>query len=422
MLRNRLTTVLKSPQSLASIRSRSALTSFATVDLDAFNGKVPHKVLNLVGGQWEEGGAYEVFPDPLNGEPFLQVRDTKSDEIRPFIESLLKCPKHGLHNPFKNPERYLMYGEVCAKAAARLKEPECMDFFTRLIQRVAPKSYAQARGEVFVTQKFLENFGGDQVRFLARGFTVPGDYSGQSSGGYRFPYGPTALIAPFNFPIEIPVLQLFGALFMGNKVLLKGDSRVSVVMEQALRLFIDMGMPMSDVDFINTKGPVMHELLLAAQPKMTLFTGSSRVAEVLAKDLHGRLKIEDAGFDWKVLGPDVKEFEYVAWQSDQDAYAFSGQKCSAQSILFVHENWANAGLLDRLKELASRRDLKDLTIGPHITVTNAAYQAHVDALLRIKGSKMLFGGYLQSHTIPAVYGSFTPTTVEVIASSSRVYQ
>lgn len=37
------------------------------------------------------------------------------------------------------------------------------DFFTRLIQRVAPKSYQQALGEVYVTQKFLENFSGDQV-------------------------------------------------------------------------------------------------------------------------------------------------------------------------------------------------------------------------------------------------------------------
>ena len=37
------------------------------------------------------------------------------------------------------------------------------DFFTRLIQRVAPKSYKQALGEVYVTQKFFENFSGDQV-------------------------------------------------------------------------------------------------------------------------------------------------------------------------------------------------------------------------------------------------------------------
>ena len=53
--------------------------------------------------------------------------------------------------------------------------------------------------------------------------------------------------------------------------------------------------------------------------------------------------LEDAGFDWKILGPDVAEPDYVAWQCDQDAYACSGQKCSAQSILFMHENWAAAG-------------------------------------------------------------------------------
>lgn len=37
------------------------------------------------------------------------------------------------------------------------------DFFAKLIQRVSPKSYQQALVEVLVTQKFLENFCGDQV-------------------------------------------------------------------------------------------------------------------------------------------------------------------------------------------------------------------------------------------------------------------
>jgi acyl-CoA reductase-like NAD-dependent aldehyde dehydrogenase len=47
-----------------------------------------------------------------------------------------------------------------------------------------------------------------QVRFLARGFSVPGDHMGQQSHGYRWPYGPVTLITPFNFPLEIPVLQV----------------------------------------------------------------------------------------------------------------------------------------------------------------------------------------------------------------------
>lgn len=42
------------------------------------------------------------------------------------------------------------------------------DYFTRLVQRVAPKHDAQARAEVVVTRRFLENFSGDQVpSFLA---------------------------------------------------------------------------------------------------------------------------------------------------------------------------------------------------------------------------------------------------------------
>ena len=36
-----------------------------------------------------------------------------------------------------------------------------------------------------------------------------------------------AIITPFNFPLEIPVLQLMGALYMGNKPVLKVDSKVS---------------------------------------------------------------------------------------------------------------------------------------------------------------------------------------------------
>jgi 1-pyrroline-5-carboxylate dehydrogenase len=36
-----------------------------------------------------------------------------------------------------------------------------------------------------------------------------------------------AIITPFNFPLEIPVLQLMGALYMGNKPVLKVDSKVT---------------------------------------------------------------------------------------------------------------------------------------------------------------------------------------------------
>jgi len=114
------------------------------------------------------------------------------------------------------------------------------------------------------------------------------------------------------------------------------------------------------------------------------------------------------------LGPDVADLDYVAWQCDQDAYAMSGQKCSAQSLLFVHTSWAKAGLLDRLKQLASTRRLEDLTCSPILSHTNDEIAAHVKALQAIPGSKLLFGGRpLTGHSVPSKYGAFEPTAVFV---------
>jgi 1-pyrroline-5-carboxylate dehydrogenase len=70
------------------------------------------------------------------------------------------------------------------------------------------------------------------------------------------------IVTPFNFPLEIPLLQLMGALYMGNKPLLKVDSKVSIVMEQMMRLLHYCGLPAEDVDFINSDGKTMNKILL----------------------------------------------------------------------------------------------------------------------------------------------------------------
>lgn len=113
-----------------------------------------------------------------------------------------------------------------------------------------------------------------QVRFLARGFTVSGDHGGQTSTGVRWPYGAVGLITPFNFPLEIPVLQLMGALYMGNKPLVHVDRRVSIVMEQFIRLLIDCGMPATDLDLLHGPGTTMGHIIEHADPRSVLFTGA----------------------------------------------------------------------------------------------------------------------------------------------------
>lgn len=403
-------------------KATSARPSYLTLDWASLDpstlgtSATPHAVLNLVHGVWTTSQTSIRMPNPMDRDrpPVCTLPDTMVAELGPYIDSLKKVPKSGVHNPLKNVERYRQLGEISRKAGEALSDPVIADFFATAIVKTVPKSYAQAAGEVSVTAAFLTNFGGDNVRFLAKSFGVPGDHDGQFSHGHRWPYGPVAIIAPFNFPLEIPVLQLMGALYMGNKPVLKPAEKCALVMEQFLRLLHECGMDMVDVDLLNCHGPVAERLILDADVRLTQFTGSSKVAEHLLKVTGGKVKIEDAGFDWKILGPDVGDVDYVAWQCDQDAYACSGQKCSAQSILFAHAKWEAAGLFNKLKTLASSRTLDDLTIGPVLTVTTKQHLDHAAALLTIPGSRLLFGGKeLTNHKIPDCYGAMEPTAIYV---------
>ena len=173
--------------------TKKTVTAFATLDpFDGMTSRSPGSAMNLVGGSWApEKRVRQDIPDPMTGDRFIDVPDT--DDIVPFLKSFASCPKTGLHNPLKNTDRYVHLGSVCARAAALLADEDVEAWFTKLIQRVMPKSWQQCLNEVVVTRVFLENFAGDGVRFLGRGFSNPGDTTGQESRGYRWPYGPVVV-------------------------------------------------------------------------------------------------------------------------------------------------------------------------------------------------------------------------------------
>ena len=369
-------------------------------------------MLNLVDGKWKATKDYKPVIDPINGGKFIHMPNTNEEELKEFAESLKKVPKTGLHNPLKNIERYVLYGQICRRASELLNKEEITHHFAKLIQRFVPKHFDQALGEVKIVRSFLENFSGDNVRFLAHADSYPGDHYGQDPTGYRWPLGAVAVISPFNFPLEIPAMQMMGALFMGNKVIVKPNSKTTAVMEEFVRLMQYCGMPSEDCDLIHCGGNTFEKLYSMCPIRMTQFTGSTDVAERLAGLTHGRVRLEDAGFDWKILGPDVRNMnlDYISWQCDQDAYSLSGQKCSAESFLLVHKNLSTTGFYDKLKTQAARRNLQDLSVGPVLSVKNSEFEEHRDFILSLEGTKVLFGGKpLANHNIPNCYGAWEPS-------------
>ena len=372
------------------------------------------RLYNLIDGKWSKTNKYDTILNVLTGEINYRVPNTCSSELMPFINSINKIPKSGLHNSFKNPERYQMLGEVCFKTAHTLHDSEVQDKIINEIISVTGKTKSQAYKELLVTRKFLENFSGDQVRFLAKGFNTPGDHFGQMANSYRWPYGATAVISPFNFPLEIPLLQLMGSLFMGNKPILKVDSRVSLVMDSIIKILHLNGLPKNDVDIIHCNGNIMEELLTSSNIKLTQFTGSKKVADKLSEKLKGKIKIEDAGFDWKIIGPKDKsitkdEHQLIYETCNNDAYSFSGQKCSAQSILFLHNSWDINKFRSSLKKLSKKK-----TMGPLISINNIDIKNQINNILNIKGAKLWFGNeIIDSKCVPSNFGLIKPTAIYI---------
>lgn len=65
--------------------------------------------------------------------------------------------------------------------------------------------------------------------------------------------------------------------------------RVSLVVEMFVRMLHHCGMPLNDVDLIHGNGKVVGDILKKAEVRSTLFTGSAKVAEILAKELKGKV-------------------------------------------------------------------------------------------------------------------------------------
>lgn len=92
--------------------------SWATIDPKALGtNPEPYAVSNLCDGQWTKAKSTMEIIHPLDKDayPIFTIPDTQADEIQPFIDSLRKVPKSGVHNPLKNPHRYVEYGEISRK-------------------------------------------------------------------------------------------------------------------------------------------------------------------------------------------------------------------------------------------------------------------------------------------------------------------
>jgi 1-pyrroline-5-carboxylate dehydrogenase len=191
--------------------------------------------------------------------------------------------------------------------------------------------------------------------------------------------GFTCAVTPFNFPIAIGFnLPLVMAL-TGNTVVWK-PSEDAVCTSYLLMLALEAaGFPSGVINFITGEGkPCLPTVLKHPELTCLNFTGSFATARAFGNYLYNtefqrenfpRFIAETGGKDFLVADESIDVVD-TALCIVQGAFGRSGQKCSANSVLLVHENiWPELKkqLIEKTKALKTKKPFEqDADMGPVI--------------------------------------------------------
>jgi acyl-CoA reductase-like NAD-dependent aldehyde dehydrogenase len=215
------------------------------------------------------------------------------------------------------------------------------------------------------------------------------------------PYGPWVVIAPFNFPLALAGGPVAAALVTGNTVVVKGATATPWAGRLLADCVRDAGLPPGVFNYLSGQGEVVGATLIA-DPAVAgvTFTGSHEVGMRIARALQAppfpRPCIAEMGGKNACIVTTAADLERASTGIVRSAFGMGGQKCSALSRLYVHEQVADALLAKLLQQTASLGigdpARREHWLGP--VTTQSAYDNYgrYAALLRGGGARLVTGG------------------------------
>jgi RHH-type transcriptional regulator, proline utilization regulon repressor / proline dehydrogenase / delta 1-pyrroline-5-carboxylate dehydrogenase len=220
--------------------------------------------------------------------------------------------------------------------------------------RECAKPWREADADVCEAIDFLEFYARgavelDQGRPLLQ---VPGEHNAMR----YVPRGVAAVIAPWNFPVAIPMGMVSAALVTGNTAVLKPAEQspgCGLIVVRALRE--GGGVPPEALALLPGEGDAGAALVRHPLVAIVAFTGSMPVGLEIVRaagetpDAQRQLKrvVAEMGGKNCVLVDGDADLDDAVPALVQSAFAYAGQKCSAASRAIVHEAIADA-LVERL--------------------------------------------------------------------------
>jgi RHH-type proline utilization regulon transcriptional repressor/proline dehydrogenase/delta 1-pyrroline-5-carboxylate dehydrogenase len=149
------------------------------------------------------------------------------------------------------------------------------------------------------------------------------------------PKGLTVVTPPWNFPLSIGLGGTLASLVAGNAVLVKPSPETPLVLARALELCWQAGIPEDALGLVLADDDAAEPLVTDPRVKMVVLTGGTETAR-LFRHLRPSLDLlaETGGKNVMIVSA-MSDREQAVVHAVRSAFGYSGQKCSALSLLVL---------------------------------------------------------------------------------------
>jgi succinate-semialdehyde dehydrogenase/glutarate-semialdehyde dehydrogenase len=293
----------------------------------------------------------------------------------------------------------------------------------RVITAEMGKPHAQAVGEITSAADVIDFLGEEAKRCGGRLVPNRGHHLIAQIVTHE-PVGPSVLLTPWNFPVNLPAKKIGGALAAGCTAILKPAENTPASAQLLIECFVDAGLPAGVLNLVyGDPGPVSEHLIASPVTRKVSFTGSTAVGKHLGALAASHMKrfTPELGGHAPVIVSKHADFERAVAMCATTKFRNAGQVCVSptrflvdRSIYdrFVAEFAARAG---RIKVGDPGAD-ESVEMGPLAHGRRLAAMAEVVADAGGNRGEIVTGG-------AAISGSgffFQPTVIANPAADSRL--
>ncbi len=216
---------------------------------------------------------------------------------------------------------------------------------------------------------------------------------------YKEPYGVTLIIGPFNYPFQLVIAPLIGAISAGNTAIIKPSENTintAKLLEKIINNNFDKGY-ISVVDPLGGKEVVSY--LLGLPFDYIFFTGSVRVGKIVMEKAAKNLTpvtLELGGKSPCIVDSDAN-INLAAKRIVWGKFLNAGQTCVAPDYLFIHKDIKDKFLRALVKEIKMQFGEITRESPDYPRVVNTVSLDRFSAYL--KDGEIYFGGEIDKDTL-----------------------